>query len=79
MAEYKSVGIEAYGYVFDLTEETALIAAINKIETEVSPIDILINNAGIKGMRYLLRTDGGKTSGGIKDYKIYLKEVLFSF
>jgi len=47
MAEYKSVGIEAYGYVFDVTDETAVIAAINKIETEVAPIDILVNNAGI--------------------------------
>jgi len=47
IAEYKSVGIEAYGYVFDVTDETAVIAAINKIETEVAPIDILVNNAGI--------------------------------
>lgn len=45
--EYQSVGIEAYGYVFDVTDETAVIAAISKIETEVGPIDILINNAGI--------------------------------
>lgn len=47
ITEYKSEGIEAYGYVFDVTDETAVIAAINKIETEVAPIDILINNAGI--------------------------------
>ena len=47
IAEYKSVGIEAYGYVFDVTDETAVIASIKKIEAEVGPIDILINNAGI--------------------------------
>ena len=47
VAEYQSVGIEAYGYVFNVTDEKAVIAAINKIETEVAPIDILINNAGI--------------------------------
>ena len=47
VAEYKSVGIEAYGYIFDVTDEAAVIAAINKIEAEVGPIDILINNAGI--------------------------------
>lgn len=47
VAEYKSVGIEAYGYVFDVTDEAAVIENINKIETEVGPIDILINNAGI--------------------------------
>jgi len=47
VAEYQSVGIEAYGYVFNVTDEKAVIAAINKIETEVAAIDILINNAGI--------------------------------
>jgi len=47
VAEYKSEGIEAYGYLFDVTDEAAVIAAINKIEIEVGPIDILINNAGI--------------------------------
>lgn len=47
VAEYKSVGIEAYGYIFDVTDEAAVIKNINKIEAEVGPIDILINNAGI--------------------------------
>lgn len=47
VAEYISVGIEAYGYQFDVTNEASVISAINKIETEVGPIDILVNNAGI--------------------------------
>jgi gluconate 5-dehydrogenase len=47
VSEYKSVGIEAYGYVFNVTDEKAVIASIKKIEDEVGPIDILINNAGI--------------------------------
>lgn len=47
VAEYKSVGIDAYGYIFDVTDEAAVIANITKIEAEVGPIDILINNAGI--------------------------------
>ncbi|MBC7846018.1 MAG: gluconate 5-dehydrogenase [Flavobacterium sp.] len=47
VAEYKSIGIEAYGYQFDVTNEASVITAINKIEAEVGPIDILINNAGI--------------------------------
>lgn len=47
IAEYKRVGIEAYGYLFDVTDEQAVIAAIEKIEKEVGPIDILVNNAGI--------------------------------
>jgi len=45
--EYKECGIEAYGYIFDVTDETAVIENIKKIEDEVGPIDILINNAGI--------------------------------
>jgi gluconate 5-dehydrogenase len=47
VAEYKSVGLEAYGYVFNVCDEQAVIASIAKIEAEVGPIDILINNAGI--------------------------------
>jgi gluconate 5-dehydrogenase len=47
IAEYKSEGINAYGYIFDVTDEQAVIASIKQIEAEVGPIDILINNAGI--------------------------------
>lgn len=47
ITEYKSVGIDAYGYVFNVTDEKAVIENIAKIETEVGPIDILVNNAGI--------------------------------
>lgn len=47
VAEYKAAGLNAYGYVFDVTDEKAVQEAIQKIETEVGPIDILINNAGI--------------------------------
>ena len=47
VAEYKAVGLNAFGYVFDVTDEKSVIEAIAKIETEVGPIDILVNNAGI--------------------------------
>jgi len=47
VAEYKSFGIEAYGYVFNVTDEKAVIESVSKIESEVGPIDILVNNAGI--------------------------------
>lgn len=47
VAEYQSEGIKAYGYIFDVTDEAAVIASIKQIEAEVGPIDILINNAGI--------------------------------
>ena len=45
--EYAKKGIKCYGYIFDVTDEAAVIAGIAKIEQEVGPIDILINNAGI--------------------------------
>jgi gluconate 5-dehydrogenase len=47
LTEYKAAGIEAYGYVFDVTDEAAVNAGIAKIEKEVGVIDILVNNAGI--------------------------------
>lgn len=45
--EYKSCGLNAFGYVFDVTDDESVKEAIAKIEAEVGPIDILVNNAGI--------------------------------
>lgn len=45
--EYKAEGLEAHGYVFDVTNDEEVKQAIAKIEAEVGPIDILVNNAGI--------------------------------
>lgn len=45
--EYESMGIKAHGLVFDVTDSKAIKAAIEKIETEIGPIEILINNAGV--------------------------------
>ncbi|WP_066220190.1 gluconate 5-dehydrogenase [Formosa haliotis] len=45
--EYEKCGLTAYGYTFDVTNETEVKAAIKKIEAEVGAIDILVNNAGI--------------------------------
>lgn len=47
IADYKSQGITAHGFIFDVTDEVAVTAGIAKIEAEVGPVDILINNAGI--------------------------------
>jgi len=47
VAEYKACGLDAYGYVFDVTDDKAVKESIEKIEKEVGSIDILINNAGI--------------------------------
>lgn len=44
---YESVGINAKGYKFNVTDEVAVKEAIEKIEREIGPIDILVNNAGI--------------------------------
>ena len=47
LANYKEAGIEAHGYVFDVTDEDQVNAAIAQITKEVGIIDILVNNAGI--------------------------------
>ncbi len=47
IAAYREAGIEAHGYVCDVTNEEAVNALVAKIEEEVGVIDILVNNAGI--------------------------------
>lgn len=44
---YKADGIDAKGYVCDVTDEKAVEELVSKIEAEVGLIDILVNNAGI--------------------------------
>jgi gluconate 5-dehydrogenase len=44
---YRKEGIDATGYLFDVTNDQSVREAIDKIEKEVGPIDILVNNAGI--------------------------------
>ena len=44
---YQEAGIEAHGYVCDVTNEEAVNATVKKINEEVGVIDILVNNAGI--------------------------------
>ena len=45
--DYRNDGIEARGYLFDVTDEKAVKEHIGRITSEVGFIDILINNAGI--------------------------------
>ncbi|MDF2586848.1 MAG: short-chain dehydrogenase/reductase [Anaerocolumna sp.] len=47
IASYQELGIKAYGYVCDVTNEDMVTEMIAKIEQEVGVIDILVNNAGI--------------------------------
>ena len=47
IASYAEIGIDAKGYVCDVTDEDAVTAMVAQIEKEVGNIDILVNNAGI--------------------------------
>ena len=43
----KAAGIDAHGYVADVSDEDAVNTMVAKIKAEVGPVDILVNNAGI--------------------------------
>ena len=47
IANYAEIGVDAKGYVCDVTDEDAVYEMVAKIEKEVGVIDILVNNAGI--------------------------------
>ncbi len=47
LAAFKKDGIEARGYVCDVTDEEAVKSLVDRITEEVGPVDILVNNAGI--------------------------------
>lgn len=44
---YREKGIEAKGYICDVTDEQQVEKMIADIETELGTVDILVNNAGI--------------------------------
>ena len=46
-AVYKEMGIDARGYVCDVTDEGAVQNMVAQIEREIGVIDIRVNNAGI--------------------------------
>ena len=47
LADYKEKGIDAKGYICDVTDEEQVKAMVADIEKELGVIDILVNNAGI--------------------------------
>ena len=47
MEDYAAKGIEAKGYIADVTDETQVAELVAAIEKDMGTIDILVNNAGI--------------------------------
>lgn len=47
LANYKAKGIDAKGYICDVTDEEQVANMVADIEKELGTIDILVNNAGI--------------------------------
>ncbi|MBP3873400.1 MAG: gluconate 5-dehydrogenase [Lachnospiraceae bacterium] len=47
LTEYEKLGIDARGYICDVTDEAQVADMVAKIREELGVIDILVNNAGI--------------------------------
>ena len=47
MADYRAKGIDATGYICDVTKEDEVLEMTAKIRDSFGPVDILVNNAGI--------------------------------
>ena len=47
LADYAAKGIEAHGYIADVTDGAQVTELVDKIEAELGSLDILVNNAGI--------------------------------
>ena len=46
LADYGAKGIDAHGYIADVTNENQVVELISKIEADLGTVDILVNNAG---------------------------------
>ena len=47
LADYEAKGIDARGFICDVTDEARVQAMVEDIERELGTVDILVNNAGI--------------------------------
>ena len=50
LADYKAKGIDARGYIADVTDETQVKDLVEKVEKELGTIDILVNNIPMEEM-----------------------------
>ena len=63
VAQCKAQGVEARGYVANVTDEQAVIAAMDAIVADLGSVDVLINNAGIVKDSLLLKVKDGAITG----------------
>ena len=47
LSAYREKGIEAHGYIADVTKEEQVTELVGKIQSDLGGVDILVNNAGI--------------------------------
>ena len=47
LADYAACGVDARGYLCDVTDEAQVARLVETIENDLGPIDILVNNAGV--------------------------------
>ena len=50
LSELKELGISVLVLTVDVTDRSALEPALKKVEQELGPVSILVNNAGIKSV-----------------------------
>ena len=55
MAAYRGKGIDAKGYICDVTDEAQVEKMVADIEKELGSVDILVNNAGITKDNLIMR------------------------
>lgn len=56
MADYRAAGVDARGYVCDVTDEAAVENMVAQIKKDLGTVDILVNNAGVIQRTPMLET-----------------------
>jgi 2-dehydro-3-deoxy-D-gluconate 5-dehydrogenase len=50
LSELKAIGVRSMGLVVDMTNRAGLEPAVNRVESELGSINILVNNAGVASL-----------------------------